>query len=911
MARTPGTDSKSPQALLHVLCSKITGLKDDALSPYFKLALTTLGSTITSPVESTEFEVAEKIKKKLVALKREKDAAKFAELHRKLQAQDLVKNRWSLLYLLHKLGDDRGARGKHGGSRYGYSSHFMPALATHGATSTPAGNQQHTAITTPMYGSTLGSSGMTSGISSIGTGHSSDPSIPHASLPPGALTTPFHSELWTRRTPASKLLKTVERSNRTGYFSKSSNNTTVATAVSRSKTWTDSGEEVSELVLLREIVYVFQGIQGKYLLYDAAHNTYKVDPKAKISKSVRRILAKLMECGWLYTKVRKYADSRSTDRAFGLVGQSFCSALHLELTEYYRLIAVLDAQLQQEEDAGMVDASSSLTLRRLAVWSSDPLVRLKTLAALVDVCQGKKGGSLASVIHSYTQHGDPTIQALVRHTLMLVSQPIFSTILRWIYDGELEDTYHEFFVASDPTVKDERLWHEKYSLRKSMIPSFLQPEMARKILLTGKSINFLRQVCQDRATMRNREVVKKSQTTQVESIFSSSLDGVFSAMIDTVYRETSTHLLDILQNKYKFMEHLTAMRRYLLLGQGDFIRHLMDLLEEDLAKPAGTLFLHNLTGILETAIRATNAQYDDQDILKRLDVRLLEVSPGDTGWDVFSLHYHVDGPIRTVFSPEAMISYLRVFNFLWRAKRMEYILSSIWKDQMQDSRLVLVIRELHSPLHVCHAISGEMVHFVQQVQYYVNYEVLESSWTDFLKIIGEAEDLDVIIAAHDDFLERVTVRSLLDPLSTNILRQLRTIYDLIVKFQSIQSAFYLAANDEVDARARYKKDISERQKQGEWGLTDNDEQAEEARRSHFCSTYIPKINSQLRLLHESYLSQVCQFLLMLTSHNDVSLRFLSFRLDFNEHYRKKNPDVLSPATWSKAKRRTQPLAVAT
>jgi len=46
---------------------------------------------------------------------------------------------------------------------------------------------------------------------------------------------------------------------------------------------------------------------------------------------------------------------------------------------------------------------------------------------------------------------------------------------------------------------------------------------------------------------------------------------------------------------------------------------------EDLAKPAQTLFLHNLTGILETAIRATNAQYDDADILRRLDVRLLEV----------------------------------------------------------------------------------------------------------------------------------------------------------------------------------------------------------------------------------------------------------------------------------------------
>ncbi len=72
------------------------------------------------------------------------------------------------------------------------------------------------------------------------------------------------------------------------------------------------------------------------------------------------------------------------------------------------------------------------------------------------------------------------------------------------------------------------------------------------------------------------------------------------------------------------------------------------LFRQHLAKKADTLFLHNLTGILETAIRATNAQFDDADILARLDVRLLEVSPGDTGWDVFSLDYHVDGPIRTV-----------------------------------------------------------------------------------------------------------------------------------------------------------------------------------------------------------------------------------------------------------------------
>lgn len=44
-----------------------------------------------------------------------------------------------------------------------------------------------------------------------------------------------------------------------------------------------------------------------------------------------------------------------------------------------------------------------------------------------------------------------------------------------------------------------------------------------------------------------------------------------------------------------------------------------------MSKPATTLLKHNLTGILETAVRSSNAQYDDPEILNRLDVRLLEV----------------------------------------------------------------------------------------------------------------------------------------------------------------------------------------------------------------------------------------------------------------------------------------------
>ena len=46
-------------------------------------------------------------------------------------------------------------------------------------------------------------------------------------------------------------------------------------------------------------------------------------------------------------------------------------------------------QLQVEDDQGVnLGIDNSLTLRRLLVWTYDPKVRLKSLAALVDFCQG-------------------------------------------------------------------------------------------------------------------------------------------------------------------------------------------------------------------------------------------------------------------------------------------------------------------------------------------------------------------------------------------------------------------------------------------------------------------------------------------------------------------------------------------
>lgn len=881
-------DQKSPNVLLQSLCCRITGKSEADVAHQFQYAVRVIGSNYAPTIERDEFLVSEKIKKELLKQRREADAALFSELHRKLQTQGVLKHRWSVLYLLLSLCEDPRKPPTRVGS---YGSVFGQALPRD-AHSTPFyyTRPQSLSLSYPERSalaahnaSTMG----TSGISSLGMYPLNGPS------PQSLLTCPAPQA--SDSTKGSRLAWALPLSGAAPLTSRppAAPGLTSSPAIKaphRQRRDGDGSAEIGEAALVRDILYVFQGIDGKFIKMCTPENCYKIDSKVPLCKSLRDTSGRLAELGWLHNKVRKYTDLRSLDRAFGLVGQSFCASLHQELKEYYRLLSVLHSQLQIEEDQGVnVGMDSNLTLKRLLVWTFDPKIRLKTLAALVDYCQGRKGGELASAVHAYGKTGDPQMRALIQHILGLVSHPILNFLYRWIYDGELEDTYHEFFVASDPTVKTDRLWHDKYSLRKSMIPSFITMDQARKVLLIGKSINFLHQVCHDRTPPGKILPASKSADSPKDAAeLFTDLEGAFQSKIDAAYFETSKYLLDVLNKNYQLLEHLQAMRRYLLLGQGDFIRHLMDLLKPELARAATTLYQHNLTGILETAVRATNAQFDSPDILKRLDVRLLEVSPGDTGWDVFSLDYHVDGPIATVFTRECMSHYLRVFNFLWRAKRMEYILTDIWKSQMCNAKLLKNMPELSGVLHQCHILASEMVHFIHQMQYYVTFEVLECSWDELWNKVQQAQDLDHIIAAHEVFLDTIISRCLLDSNSRSLLNQLRAVFDQIIEFQNAQDTLYRSALEELQFRVQYEDNKRRKEEEGEWGVTAEQEAAENRRVQEFKDT-IPKMCSQLRLLTHFYQGIVQEFLRLLMTSSDESLQFLSFRLDFNEHYKARDP----------------------
>lgn len=143
---------------------------------------------------------------------------------------------------------------------------------------------------------------------------------------------------------------------------------------------------MNENYILRELIYALQGVDGKIFQKDAKDMQSLVIRVDIEQRSVRALVQRFLECGWLYLRLRKFLSTYNNNPSAGLVLQAFCAFISAELKEYHRLLAVLESQLGEKGDEG--SECSNLTLRRLLVWLEQPLERLKFLNVVCDAIKG-------------------------------------------------------------------------------------------------------------------------------------------------------------------------------------------------------------------------------------------------------------------------------------------------------------------------------------------------------------------------------------------------------------------------------------------------------------------------------------------------------------------------------------------
>ncbi|KAJ3924046.1 gamma-tubulin complex, component 3 [Lentinula edodes] len=675
-----------------------------------------------------------------------------------------------------------------------------------------------------------------------------------------------------------------------------------------------------EHLLLRDTLYLLQGISGKFIRLSSQNDNNQLEfvdnTRYVISAPTKALIHRLSEVGYLYSRVDAFVREREGSTGVGMIEQSLFHHLQTKLTEYYRLIAVLESQMPSVTVSGegntvdLREHETGLTLRRLDVWINEWRLRMRMMSVCVEGARESQGGALVNLIHSYTDNGDPFIRKFTDQLLEEVSKPFFSTLHKWLFSGELYDPFHEFFVAMDPSLahvqymhpssltgninqlagdsfvapdQDDRdhrrggltIWQAKYRFQQDMLPMFVGEAFGRKILSTGKSLNFIRYSCHDSDWVVTRE--KMSNTGG--SLKYSDIAGL-ERSIDAAYSTASQRLFDVFIDKFKLLDHLSALKNYMMLGHGDFADQLMNALGPSLSRPANALYRHNLTATLETAIRSSNAQSDPPDVLRRLDARMLEYSHGEIGWDVFTLEYKVDAPIDTVIHPDAMVKYLKLFNHLWQMKRIEGTLSRGWMRVAGGARTTFLrLPDLEPSWHKIRIIMAEMIHFVKQLQAYCQMEVIECSWKVLVEFLHKGEgDLDAMIDAHRTYLDRLVKKILLlSPKAgreENVMNQVKDLFVTVLQFQDAVENFYNFCLTESTRRDQ----MLDSGRGLYTGPQDPDSSLEEN---------LPRLLRPVNDYGSQFSEKVQALVAALQTHPDLDCRFLGVRLNFSDYYRGK------------------------
>ncbi|CAJ1461509.1 unnamed protein product, partial [Effrenium voratum] len=612
-----------------------------------------------------------------------------------------------------------------------------------------------------------------------------------------------------------------------------------------------------EAKLVRDLLFALQGVTSA----TSKGESFEID--TVLSRPAWLLCQRVLEIARLH--LRLSAAAKDTG---GLLHQALCEALRGQLQDYYEVLALLSAE--------------GLSLRSLWARLQAPKSRLLFLSQLCEGARGLFGGALASLVYAFSHSGDTAVRDSAHRILRSVVKPLLAMIRVWMTEGELQDPFGEFFVVADASVPLEDLWNRMYSLELEMVPSFMTLELARKILLTGKSVNFIRLCCPGLTWIPSSGMARWE--------FGGS-DEDLAGPVERAALETNERLVKLLMDHYCLGEHALALRRFLLLGQGDFIESLMDAAQEELNADAKKVHRHQLMAVLDMALRQSNAQFCAADVLARLGVKLLSPSAGERGWDIFLLDYSINSPLHVVFTPAAMQKYDRAFAFLWKLRRVSHALAASWNQQMALQRhlacgLRMSLRGLRSPaspelwlemrttLLRTALLRHEIAHLAQNIQSYVMFEVLDTSWAKLQVGWRACTDLDQVILQHERYLAGLEEGAFLARGSEAVLSGVSNLLNLALEFCALQEQACASSFEAAEAMMEVEADVAD---------------LFQAARSRPFARSLAECRGQLDTLATAFVQKLQALLRALEEQPERSsdLSFLLCRLDFNTYYEKR------------------------
>ncbi|EPY85337.1 gamma-tubulin complex component 2 [Camelus ferus] len=365
---------------------------------------------------------------------------------------------------------------------------------------------------------------------------------------------------------------------------------------------------------------------------------------------------------------------------------------------------------------------------------------------------------------------------------------------------------------------NDKYWDQRYTVVQRQIPSFLQ-KMAGKVLSTGKYLNVVRECGHDVTCPVAKEVIytlkERAYVEQIEKAFNYASKVLLDFLMEE--KELVAHLSFLsgatspllgplpswspICSTRTFWQHLLlhspvqSIKRYFLMDQGDFFVHFMDLTEEELKKPVDDITPTRLEALLELALRMSTANTDPfkddlkidlmpHDLITQLlrvlaietkqEKAMVHADPTElslTGLEAFSFDYVVKWPLSLIINRKALTRYQMLFRHMFYCKHVERQLCNVWVSNKAAKQC-----SLHSAKWMAGCLASgvaepvfagaftlrqRMLNFVQNIQYYMMFEVMEPTWHVLEKNLKSlprrhqsiASNIDDVLGHHAGFLD--------------------------------------------------------------------------------------------------------------------------------------------------------------
>ncbi|XP_017153107.1 gamma-tubulin complex component 4 homolog isoform X2 [Drosophila miranda] len=464
---------------------------------------------------------------------------------------------------------------------------------------------------------------------------------------------------------------------------------------------------------------------------------------------------------------------------------NFAKGIEAALDEYYDNIIQLETFCSKKK-------SNLLAFVHDALQEKLPIFLFLRKLIFEIRMQKLHGCTMLHSLHQHSEHGDFQLERITNIVMKPVKFAFFSSLAHWLIFGVIDDVHSEFFIKFSPLDEssnnsscskssanntrlnagancEDYIW--QYEINMCQLPGFLSTIVAEKVLFVGQTILVFKMGRSFQRNNKNKHWANNlSDSTRddiyelwngKESLFFGMVEDLnndekidvfhIESVINEIKKYVSMRLSEIALNEVDLERQMGLIKDFYLLGRGEFYLEFLSQLTR-----ASDVYCDssskNYTRSFELAATVMGIT-DDLENFSLSVQRTIGESDENCEFRILEnlhLKYIYEWPLNLLFSPKAIERYNQIFRFLLIIRKLQYDLQQVWTTQILAAKLMSGPKNMKMM-----NLLNQLMFFLNNLQYYIQVDVLESQFSILINVIRKKADFEEIQRKHTVFLANV------------------------------------------------------------------------------------------------------------------------------------------------------------